>query len=91
MSVIHQVKCWPAYFQRVVSGEKPFEIRRDDRGYQRGDILLLAEWDPEGSPMGAGRYTGAEHRAEITWILTGGQFGLEPGYVAMGLRPLDTN
>jgi hypothetical protein len=28
----------------LVSGEKNFELRYDDRGFRAGDILLLREW-----------------------------------------------
>ena len=30
----HKLKTWPSYFQRVWTGEKTFEVRLDDRGYQ---------------------------------------------------------
>lgn len=37
----HILKCWPEYFDAIKAGIKPFEVRRDDRGFQRGDILIL--------------------------------------------------
>lgn len=42
---VHELKTWPAYFQCVWDGEKTFEVRLDDRGYQRGDRVVLREWD----------------------------------------------
>lgn len=87
----HWLKCWPNYYDAVASGEKPFEVRKDDRGFQRGDVIILQRTDPErlyeveydlhGKPY-------RELRRRITWILTGGQFGIEPGYVVLGLAPL---
>lgn len=84
---LHKVKAWPQYFDAVQRGEKPFEVRRDDRGYQRGDILVLQrtkaeapyyiEYDLDRKPV--------EVRKRITYVLTGGQFGIEPGYVVLGL------
>ena len=38
----HKLKTWPSYFQRVWTGEKTFEVRLDDRGYQKGDEVVQA-------------------------------------------------
>lgn len=79
--VIHRLKVWPALWQAVCDNEKPFEVRKDDRQYQKGDVLELVYYNPETD------YT-AEHdiRARrVTFVLRGGQFGIEPGYVVMGL------
>lgn len=99
----HEVKCWPFAFAPIAAGDKPFEVRKDDRGYQRGDLLRIREWDPAlfetrlaldshvaGHPdviqaAHEAAYTGEEVTKRITWILTGGQWGIEPGYVVLGL------
>jgi Domain of unknown function (DUF3850) len=81
MPVTHTLKCWPDYFQAIRRTEKNFDVRRDDRGYQKGDTLLLREWKPFGAD---GRYTGNDENRKIKYILTGGQFGIEPGYVVLG-------
>lgn len=39
----HDLKILPRYFDAVEDGSKPFEVRRNDRDYQVGDILLLRE------------------------------------------------
>ncbi len=93
MSVVHELKTWPVYFDAVERGEKNFEVRRDDRGFQKGDVVRLlrtredhrsdrVEYDYNGKPKYA-----LERR--ITYVLTGGQFGIEPGYVVLGLGPTD--
>lgn len=89
----HDLKCWPSYFEALCRGAKNFEVRRDDRGFQKGDILKLEEWDPRPSPHGMGPgpsgFTGNAEVRLISYILTGGQFGIEPGYVVLGLEKLD--
>lgn len=80
----HRLKCWQPYFAEVVSGRKTFEVRRDDRGYQERDTLVLCEWTGT-------RYTGSRHVCQVVFLLGGLQaemFGLRPGYVVMGLTAL---
>lgn len=43
----HELKIWPQYYQAVADGSKTFEVRKNDRGFQKGDIVELNEWDPE--------------------------------------------
>lgn len=81
MSKTHELKCWPEYFKAVESGEKTFEVRSTlDREFKVGDILYLREWDNE-----AERYTGNELLAPVTYVLEGGDFGIEHYYCVMGL------
>jgi hypothetical protein len=40
-------KIWPQYFEKVLSGEKTFELRLADWQCSPGDTLVLREWDPE--------------------------------------------
>lgn len=41
----HVLKTTPSYFALLWSGAKTFEIRLDDRGYQKGDRVVLREYD----------------------------------------------
>ena len=34
----HELKTLPKYFDAIVVGEKTFEVRRDDRGFQKGPL-----------------------------------------------------
>jgi hypothetical protein len=45
----HELKCWPEFFQAILSGSKTFEARRDDRNFKVGDNLVLKEWTPADS------------------------------------------
>lgn len=42
---VHVLKTSTSYFDAVWSGEKTFEVRYDDRGYQRGHKVRLREFD----------------------------------------------
>ena len=42
----HELKIWPQYFCRVKDGTKTFEVRKNDRGFQPGDTVVLREYDP---------------------------------------------
>jgi hypothetical protein len=77
----HVLKTWPKGFEALVRGQKSYELRKDDRGFEVGDILNLSEWKPR-----AKRYTGRWIRAEVTYITHYGDFpGLVEGYVILGL------
>jgi hypothetical protein len=82
---IHELKTWPEYFDAVLSGAKTFEFRKNDRGFQAGDILRLREYSP-----GPDEYTGREMLKRVSYILTTADFspvtlGLRPGYCVMAL------
>lgn len=79
---VHELKTIPHYWDAIERGEKTFEVRRDDRGFQRGDIVRLYR-DTGYSGWKAAR--NLERR--IGWILTGGQFGIEPGFIVFSLEP----
>ena len=76
----HTLKTWPEFFDAVKDGRKTFEVRKNDRGYQTGDRLILEKYDPK-NPT---KYIHANALlVKVTYVLNG--FGLENGYVAMGL------
>lgn len=60
--MIIEKKVWPEYFEKVLTGEKSFEIRIADFEVKKGDTLLLKEFDPEKG------YTGREVKKEATYI-----------------------
>lgn len=85
----HTLKTLAPYWDAIASGEKNFEVRRDDRGFQKGDTLVLQRLQPNGYLLDYASFElGAEPkqiRKRVTYILTGGQLGIEPGHVVMGL------
>lgn len=80
---IHELKTLPEYFEAVQSGAKTFEVRKNDRGFQVGDLLILRCWIQ--CPYHGGYFDGSPIRKRVTYVLTGGQFGIEPDYCVLGL------
>jgi len=65
--MIHKLKIEPPYFQAVVDGQKTFEIRFNDRGYQAGDEVILREYDPTGV-IESHKFTGREEKYKIGYV-----------------------
>jgi hypothetical protein len=61
--MIHELKCWPEYFQPLFDGTKNFEMRKNDRNFKVGDDVLLREWSPIRK-----EYTGRSVERNITYI-----------------------
>lgn len=55
---VHKLKTWPAAFALVWSGDKPYEVRKDDRGFEVGHGLELVEFEPHEICRGSGAYEG---------------------------------
>lgn len=86
----HELKTLPAYWDAVQRGEKRFEVRRDDRGFKQGDTVALIRHDGAAvTPSVLGSYTCSRIQFRIGYILTGGQFGIEPGYVVFSLEAME--
>jgi len=56
-------KVWPEYFNAIILKDKNYELRLNDFEANKGDILILKEWDPKTK-----KYTGREVKKTITWI-----------------------
>lgn len=86
----HELKTWPEPFRGLFFIKKNFEIRKNDRDFNLGDLLYLREWDPVTK-----EYSDRYVIAEVTFIMHVGQEGhctdgLEKGYCAMGIEILKT-
>lgn len=78
----HELKLDHELFPLVEAGLKTCEFRRDDRQYQKDDILCLQEWLP--TPQ---KYSGKEYTARITDVRHGGKYGIPDGYVLLSFVP----
>lgn len=75
--MIHELKILPQYFKEVVNGNKNFEVRKNDRNFKKGDLLILQEFDGE-------KYTGLEIEKEIAYVLDDSKY-LQDEYVVLGM------
>ena len=40
----HYLKISPYYINEVIEGNKTFEVRKNDRNFQVGDVIILQEY-----------------------------------------------
>ena len=77
--MIHELKIYPEYFKAVISGEKTFEIRKNDRPFKIGDLLALNEYD--------GQYwTGNSCLVYVDYILNNPDY-VKKDMVVMAIKP----
>ncbi|MDU7338595.1 MAG: ASCH/PUA domain-containing protein [Clostridium sp.] len=79
----HYLKILPEYFKDVEFGTKTFELRRNDRDYHPGDMLVLQEWTLESG------YTGRELTRYVSYVLYGPVFGLNLDWCILSLQRMD--
>lgn len=78
----HKLKLLYHFCDDVLSGEKCFEIRENDRGYQKGDhIKFTPVYD---SGFDRPKHPIEDKEYKITYVLNG--WGLKNGYVVFGIK-----
>ena len=96
----HNIKINHRFVEDILNGNKRFEIRNNDRAYQKGDRVRFTVVDDDGVPYSEVRYIEGhglknlipkdEVRKiksmifEITFVISG--WGLKNGYVAFGIK-----
>lgn len=75
---VHQIRLAKPYFDDVANGIKTFELRKNDRGYKKGDILEMMEFAD-------GKNTGRMVKVLVTYILED-YTGIEDGYCIMATK-----
>lgn len=77
----HNIKILNDFADAVACGDKTFEVRQNDRGYQKGDFIRFSAVDKAGL---INKHVIDEKLYEITFILNG--WGVKNGFVAMGIK-----
>jgi len=87
--MVHELKLCKRFYDAVASGAKTYEVRKNDRGFQVGDALILRAvtdddtraYIPELDPISA----------EISYMLNEGGWGIENGYCVLALKNVHVN
>ncbi len=74
--MIHELKIMPEFFEAVRSGNKNFEIRKNDRAYMVGDEVHLYEFEN-------GQRTGRVIAKYINYITS---YEQKEGFVVFGIK-----
>ena len=80
----HFLKCDPEWFWLVATGKKFCELRKDDRNYELGDILIVSEYYRNGTEP---YYTGSVFACRVSWMIKNGEF-LKEGHSLLGISKI---
>ena len=80
---VHELKTWPQPFAAVNARVKCWELRRNDREFEKGDLLYLREYNNT-----TDEYTGNHVLAEVLSVFHDFDVpeGLASGFVIMDIR-----
>lgn len=78
---LHNIELREEFADAVLNGDKSFEVRENDRGYQKGDLVKFDVIDrfqiSTGHPLTKETY-------RITYVLN--ERGIEPMFVVFGIK-----
>ena len=86
----HNLKLSIDFCDDVLSGEKNFEVRKNDRGFQTGDLIRFIPTDGisyrklDGITIEHAKHEISERTYRIKYILNG--WGIKNGYVVLGIE-----
>ena len=79
--MLHGIKLNLVFCDAVYDGTKTFEVRQNDRDYQKGDYI---EFIPVSDLGAMAMHPIYEKIYVITYVLTG--WGIEPGYCVFAIK-----
>lgn len=79
----HKIKILESFADAVFNGDKTFEVRKNDRGYQKGDFIDFVVLN-NSDHIEMIDHPLTNHRYEITYVLSG--WGIEDGYCVFGIK-----
>lgn len=92
---LHELKIKYEYLVEVASGKKTFELRKNDRDYQEGDLIRFIEAEEYQANetkklLGNVAYNiNSNDLYKITYVLKYvPQYGLDPNYCILGIKKL---
>ena len=77
---VHELKSWPLFMDLFQHSGVRFDVRVNDRNFQKEDFLLFREYD---SSAHSPKYGTRALLFKVTYTLSG--WGVSPGHIALGL------
>lgn len=79
---LHILKIETCYFNDILSKRKTFEIRKNDRDYQLGDLIHFVHYNGD-------EFINSTEVFKITYILKDvSEYGLDKDYCILGIKEL---
>lgn len=86
---LHELKIKEEYFKEVLRGNKTFELRKNDRDYQVGDLIHFLSVNGGNLIIGNPAYN-EKLVFQITYILKDvAEYGLDKEYCILGIKKLE--
>lgn len=81
---LHELKIKEEYFNEILRGNKTFELRKNDRDYQVGDLIHFIKTD------GLEYFSHSKDVYQIIYILKNvPEYGLKQGYCILAIKKLE--
>lgn len=77
---VQVLKLQQPFFDDVYFNRKEFEVRKNDRNFEVGDRIKFLEFPYDALQKFVIK--------DVKYILEGGQYGIEKGYVVLGLKEM---
>lgn len=89
---LHELKIKTTYYSEVAKGNKTFELRKNDRDYQVGDLIHFVntkgeeiKWTYQDGNLVSGQY----NLYQITYVLKDvPEYGLDKDYCILGIKKM---
>jgi len=82
--MIHELKILSSFVYPILNGDKTFEIRENDRGFQKGDRVQFKVVSDDWARNNSSVVREFEHKVfDITYVISG--WGLKNGFVVFGI------
>lgn len=89
MDKIHKIKLSKEFCDEVLNGNKTFEIRYNDKGYQKGDFIKFIPVDSDSSLATHWIHPIENALFEITYVIN--SWGLKDGFVCLAIKLVNKN
>lgn len=82
--ITHNLKIRKEFADAILRGDKPFEVRENDRGFQRGDYVRFTAIDKYATEIPYHPINEKDYK--ITYVLSG--WGIGPGTVVFAIKEM---